>query len=409
MQRLILPCKLDSGHFLITLGKLKNRLISTCVADYTQTHEEVREKQVHDEGIASTRIHILGLGSVGKLIAHSLKGIPSSPPVTLVLHKPYLVDLWKQRGQKIVIKTGKNSHAKRGYEIELVDRTTPQQTRNSRIIHHLIVATNAHATIPAIAAVKDRLRPDSTILLLQAGMGLLEEISEKLFPDPETRPNYMLGVVTHVVFPLGGFQALHTGFGTTALCMLPKGTSTEYWAPASRYLMSTLTRIPVLAAVGFPEVNLKQLQLERLAVNAIVNPLTVLFNCYNGDLLHNFAISNVMHLLISEISLILRSLPELQDLPNVSKRFSPGRLRELVLAVASTTSQNVSSMLRDVKAGRETEIDYINGYILKRARELGLECGMNDIVIQMVKGKQQLLNRQREDYVTFKETNIHRI
>ncbi|KAI9860007.1 MAG: hypothetical protein M1813_006354 [Trichoglossum hirsutum] len=399
MQRSILSYTLDSRHSLIALWKLGGRPFSSCVASREQIHDQDRafaQGQGSGEGIASTRIHILGIGSVGKLIAHSLKGIPSSPPVTLVLHKPYLVDLWERRGQKIVIKTGNDRHAKTGFEIELVGRIP-----SNRIIHHLIVTTKARATIPAIAAVRDRLRPESTILLLQSEMGLLEEINEKLFPDPETRPNYMLGTVTHMVFPLGGFQATHTGFGTTALCMLSKEPSTGYWAPASRYLMSTLTRIPVLAAVGFPELNLKQLQLERLAVNAIINPLTVMFNCYNGDLLHNFAISNVMHLLISEISLILRSLPELRDLPNVNNRFSPNRLRELVLAVASTTSRNVSSMLRDVKAGRETDIGYINGYITKRAKELGLEYGMNDMVIQMVKGKQQLLARQREDHVAF--------
>ncbi|KAH0565184.1 hypothetical protein GP486_001430 [Trichoglossum hirsutum] len=397
MQRSILSSyTFDSGHFFVALRKLGGRPFSSCAARHEQNHGQGRAS---GEGIASTRIHILGIGSIGKLIAHSLKGIPSSPPVTLVLHKPYLADLWERQGQKIVIKTGRDRHAKTGFEVELVGRMT--QPRSSRTIHHLVVTTKAHATIPAIAAVRDRLRPESTILLLQSGMGLLEEINEKLFPDPETRPNYMLGAITHVVFPLGAFQAVHTGFGTTALCMLSKGPSTEHWAPASRYLMSTLTRIPVLAAVGFPELNLKQLQLERLAVNAVIYPLTVMFNCYNGDLLHNFAISNVMHLLISEISLILRSLPELRGLPNVNNRFSPNRLRELVLAVASTMSQNVSSMLRDVKAGRETEIDYINGYIAKRARELGLECGMNDMVIQMVKGKQQLLARQREDYVAF--------
>ncbi|KAH0543763.1 hypothetical protein FGG08_001945 [Glutinoglossum americanum] len=405
MLRLISSHTLDNRNSLITLWKLKTFLFSTCAANHTQAHNQGREICDGQESIASTRIHVLGLGGIGKLIAHSLKGIPSSPPVTLVFHRPDLVDLWTQRGQKIVIKTGTNKHARRGYETELVSSTALQQTPNNRIIHHLVVTTNAHATIPAIKAVKDRLRPESTILLIQTGMGLLEEINEKLFPDPETRPNYMLGVSTHVVFPLGGFQAFHTGFGTTALCMLSKGPPTGYWAPTSRYLMSTLTRIPVLAAVGFPEAVLKQLQLERLAVDAIINPLTLLFNCHNGDLLHNFAISNVMDLLISEVSLILRSLPELRDLPHIHKRFSPGRLRQLVLAVASTTSQNISPMLRLARAGRETEIDYINGYITKRARELGLECGMNTMVIQMAKGKQQLLYRQREDYVAFQEAD----
>ncbi|KAI9779854.1 MAG: hypothetical protein M1839_007167 [Geoglossum umbratile] len=416
-------CVQNGRYSLSVLWKLKDRLLSTCAAaDYTQTYAEDRasgKEQARDESTASMRIHIVGIGGVGKLVAHSLKAMPSPPPVTLVLHKPHLVDLWKERGRGIVIEnqTSRIGYMQRGYDIELVCRPThPPSTSTTAwnggdserqrdrpgkgIIRHLIVATSDPATVAAVASVKDRLCSESTILLLQAGMGLVEEINEKLFPDRETRPNYMLGVTSHKLYPLGGFRAHHTGTGTTALCMLSDGSSTGYWAPTSRYLMSTLTRIPVLAAAGFPEAQLKQMKLERLAVDAVVGPLTTLFNCYSGDLLHNFAINNVIRKLVSEISPILLSLPELRGLPNTNKRFSPRRLSKLILVTLATVSRNVSPMLRDVRAGRETGIDYANGYISRRARELGLKCDFNDMVIEMVKGKQQLLSRQRDDYIS---------
>ena len=36
--------------------------------------------------VRDRRIHVMGLGSVGTFVAHSLKGIPESPPVTLIFH-----------------------------------------------------------------------------------------------------------------------------------------------------------------------------------------------------------------------------------------------------------------------------------------------------------------------------------
>jgi 2-dehydropantoate 2-reductase len=56
-----------------------------------------------------------------------------------------------------------------------------------------------------------------------------------------------------------------------------------------------------------------------------------------------------------------------------------------VLDVAEKTAKNTSSMLQDRRAGRPTEIDYINGYIVRRGKELGVECKVNKKLIELVK------------------------
>src|SRR5579862_3221650 len=197
MPRLAAPCAWNSKHSLGILWKLKGRLLSTCATvNPTQTHaEDQASERAWDESTISTRIHIIGIGGIGQFVAHSLKTIPSPPPVTLIFHKPHLVDLWKERGRGVMIKTEASTIGcmKRGYDIELIYRAThPRSTpaapsnrgepgqqhdnTDKGIINHLIVATRDLATVAAIALVKDRLRPESTILLLQAGMGLVEEI-----------------------------------------------------------------------------------------------------------------------------------------------------------------------------------------------------------------------------------------
>ncbi|KAI7344982.1 hypothetical protein KC336_g22910, partial [Hortaea werneckii] len=197
-------------------------------------------------------------------------------------------------------------------------------------------------------------------------MGVVDEVNKQLFPREEDRPNYVQGIITHgvnvppAVAERDPFYAVHAGHGTIALGLLPRAETKpqdhppnpehddtaaaanspsssasppshrspaqrEAWNTA-RYLLRTLTRTPVLAAVGFPPTELLQQQLEKLAVNSILNPLTALIDARNGAILHNFALTRTMRLMLAETSLVIRSLPELHALPNVNVRLSASRL-----------------------------------------------------------------------------------
>lgn len=157
----------------------------------------------------------------------------------------------------------------------------------------------------------------------------------------------------------------------------------------------------MLAATAFSPPDLLQMQLEKLAVNCVINPLTVLLDARNGAILYNYALTRTMRLLLAEISLVFRSLPELQYIPNVNSRFDPGRLETLVVSVAQRTKDNISSMLADVRAGRNTEIDFINGWVVKRGEEVGVRCTLNYAVGMLVRGKAQMISLEKGEGVPF--------
>jgi 2-dehydropantoate 2-reductase len=404
----------------------------------------------------------MGVGNVGSFIAHALRGIVNPPPVTLIFARWEKLNEWKESPQRLALVTDGDVETRDGFEAEIAipriryhgkevgldiasaDSIGGLQTgeplhlvgESTEPIGSLIICSKAPYVLQGLSSVKHRLHKDSVILFLQNGMGVIQEVNREIFPDPATRPHYMLGINSHGVHmsPNAKFTTVHAGFGTMSLGILPherdrdpsspyipdmKFTATKDQKPVSpdppeqlnsdypppssskfrftpnqRYLLRTLLRTPVLSATSFSPPDLLQMQLDKLAVNCIINPLTVLLDARNGSLLHNYALTRTIRLLLSEISLVIRSLPELQYIPNVSQRFDPGRLETVVIAVAHRTRDNVSSMLADVRHGVITEVDYINGWVVQRGEELGIRCSMNYMLVQMVKGKTLVVERE---------------
>jgi 2-dehydropantoate 2-reductase len=56
-------------------------------------------------------------------------------------------------------------------------------------------------------------------------------------------------------------------------------------------------------------------------------------------------------------------------------------------------------MCADVRAGRRTEVEFINGYVVKRGEEVGVKCVMNYLMMQLVKGKHAMVDRERNEEV----------
>jgi len=207
-----------------------------------------------------------------------------------------------------------------------------------------------------------------------------------------------VGVISHGVKRLEHYAVEHAGFGTIAIGILPRKPAESFQFPSSaRYLLRTVTRTPILAAVPFPPTDLLQQQLDKLAVNCIINPLTAIFDCTNGELLNQFSVTRIMRLLLAEISLVIRSLPELDGVPNKNLRYDPQRLEAMVIVVATRTAKNVSSMLQDVRQHTKTEVDYINGYVVRRGEELGIKCVLNYMLLQMVKARGNMVQQRDDD------------
>jgi len=379
------------------------------------------------KGRLSGRIHILGLGNVGTFVAHSLASRKSPVPVTLLLHHTELYRDWLAVKSCVSINSNGLDDIKTGFDVNVLEGRTwyslphgghgvldsntlcnhnattekdssALSSQDDENIDCLIVTVKAPQTVRALKSVCHRLTPESTVLLLQNGIGTIDELNSEVFPDPCQRPNYMSGIISHGLLRKEPFRVSHTGIGTTMLSPLPSTMPPKSaegkdgdWAPSTKYLLRTLTLTPQLVAVAETPTALLQHQLEKLAMNCVINPLTVLLDCENGELLSKYNVARAMRLLLLEISTVICSLPELQGVPGVNVRFAPERLRYMAIQLANKTAKNTSSMLQDVRNSKKTEIEYLNGYIIRRGEELGIKCVLNYLVKQLVISKSHVL------------------
>jgi 2-dehydropantoate 2-reductase len=122
--------------------------------------------------------------------------------------------------------------------------------------------------------------------------------------------------------------------------------------------------------------NVSSLVWGKLVVSSVINPLTALLRIQNGELLQNSFSRDWMKELASETARVANALGEIlpfQDPEEAAKE------------VAQQTEMNQSSMLQDVLRGAPTEIDAINGAIVRLAELNKLEAPFNKMIWSLVK------------------------
>lgn len=195
-------------------------------------------------------------------------------------------------------------------------------------------------------------------------MGTIEELQSIQQP-------MLMGTITHAARRDGNI-IIHVANGTTHI-----GPAREQDGDYS-YLADILQG--VLPDVAWHN-NIRAEMWRKLAVNCVINPLTALWNCPNGELRHH---TDEINAICEEVAAVIE---------REGYHTSADDLRYYVEQVIDSTAENISSMLQDVRAMRHTEIDYITGYLLKRARVHGLAVPENSRLFEMVKRKESEYER----------------
>ncbi|PKH21336.1 2-dehydropantoate 2-reductase [Enterobacterales bacterium CwR94] len=228
----------------------------------------------------------------------------------------------------------------------------------------LLVTLKAWQVAGAVPALASQLPAECPILLLHNGMGTLYELAD-------IRQPLLQGITTHAARH-DRTLIYHVAHGMTHI---GPGTQTAIDFSA---LAAVLQQ--ALHDVAWHN-DLTNVAWQKLAVNCVINPLTVLHDCPNGGLLDY---PEAVEAVCSEVAQVMMR----QGLP-------ADNLLDYVHAVIRATAENTSSMLQDIQAQRRTEIDYITGYLIRRARGMGINTPENSRLYDIVKRKEHNYEHER--------------
>lgn len=337
------------------------------------------------------RIHILGIGNLGRLFAHGLAKLPQRPPITLVVHRRALLEQWLSSPGIEITRAG---IVERSSDFDVEWWTDEKPALGPLLepgagvgIDNIIVATKASDALPQVDRLRRYLHDSSTVAFVQNGMCKLwppmgNMYNQGRFPDGKG-PSWTACVTTHGVTSVAPFKSIHASPATVSVGPVSLNPSS---GDSAQYLMEQIASAPDLAGRLVSKPELWVLQLEKLVVNAVINPLTACLRCKNGELLvpRGDDLPVIVERLIDEAGSVLRSAvldPSSAEILGggptsasdpftkeaLLRRFSSRSLREMVSNVSYKVRENTSSMLQDVQAGKRTEIRDFNGWLVETA------------------------------------------
>lgn len=302
------------------------------------------------------KVAVVGAGAMGSLFGGYLCAAG---------HEVWLVDTWaehvraiKEEGLHIVEPSGE----------ERVIR--PQAVTDTAAVGPcdlVLVFVKSYHTARVAGALAPLLGAGTVVLTLQNGLGNVDVLAEKV-----PRSLLMAGTTGQGANVLGPGRIHHAGTGETVLGELD-GSVTE-----------RLERlVEVFRAAGLPASASRDVQgliWGKLLVNVAINPLTAILRVRNGQLLEIPEAVDLMKEAVREAVLVAERVGVRLPYPDPWAH---------VEDVTRRTGGNRSSMLQDVEAGRRTEIDVINGAVVREGARVGVPTPVNLVLTRLVRAMER--------------------
>lgn len=363
------------------------------------------------------RIHILGYDPRAYYIAHELAGNPHLDPVKLLVHKRNVMRSWQLEGEQVSVWKGlqRSSRGRGRAEAEWIGRGRTEPSNEH--IDQLIVTLACGVTKNALENIVHRIDNRTTLCLVQDGLGVVEHLNATLFPDPTTRPHYVLG---HMAASLGYNKKWFFGAklrepGKLYLHAVEKGIDLgpifKFHPPVERrshatQFLRTLVTTPGLHAGGYDLENWLIKKLPALVFNSVIEPMAVILDTSYDTLPRNEHAIRLADELLDELFNVIMALPELTNSSKVVRHCGLGELRKKTIRRLWEKGSMQSNMLSRVRAGQWVDIDYLNGYFVRRARELGIKVPQNEMVVDVVKARITERREEMNNMIPFESDTV---
>jgi 2-dehydropantoate 2-reductase len=227
----------------------------------------------------------------------------------------------------------------------------------------VILLPKSRQTQEAARSARCLFGPETVGLTVQNGLGNPEAIEAVVGEG-----RILAGVTLNASTYLGPGRMLYAGRGETVIGEMRGGPS-----PRAERIAAAFNKAGLSTKVSAEVWNDVW---GKLLVNAGVNPLTAITRLANGVMMDHGAAREIMKGLVEEGKRV--ALAKGIRLPYTD---AVKKVEDACIA----TSPNHSSMLQDVLAQRETEVDFINGAIVREGERLGVDTPVNRTITNLVK------------------------
>jgi 2-dehydropantoate 2-reductase len=316
-------------------------------------------------------IEIIGGGSLGLLLAGRLAAAEGGGSLTLVVRTARQAEAVSRVGIMVQEQDGKPLHTKDAECLDFAAYSSRQHQAGNGADWIILALKQKDFSPQVVEAVRRQASQHTRVCCLQNGMGHLEKLRAVF-----NGTRLYTAVTTEGAMRVSDTEVRHTGSGSTRIGAADEGELLT--RPHAEMLAATLKRAGFRADVSD---HIQMDVWDKLIMNCVINPLTALLDIRNGQLLEQPRCLELMRSLYEEAETVAAAAgygrPE-------------GFRWERLVEVCRATAGNRSSMLQDLSAGRVTELEYLNGSLLREAERYALKLPFHETVYRLVLAKEAL-------------------
>jgi 2-dehydropantoate 2-reductase len=307
------------------------------------------------------KIAIVGPGAIGCLFAGLLGR--AGHEVWLVDHNPSRARQLAKRGVYVSGLSG---------EFHTPVRATlkPEEVGGAELA---LIAVKSYDTAEAAQAALRALAPTGSALTVQNGLGNIELLQQVLGAD-----RVLAGSTAQGATLVAPGQVHHAGLGPTVIGE-PGGAISE-----------RLLAVEMAFAAGGIQTeltaDLPSVLWAKLASNAGINPVATLAQVRNGGIMESAHLRQALGLAVSEAVQVAEGLGirlPYQDMVAHTEE------------VCQRTASNVNSMLQDVRRQRRTEVEAINGAVVRHGAAQGVPTPTNALLAALIRGVEETYSARK--------------
>ena len=294
-------------------------------------------------------VAVLGAGAVGCYFGGMLAR--AGHAVTLI-GRPAHVEVFRREGLRFEAKTFDE-------RVKVMADTEPSGVKGASLVLFCVKSTDTEA---AAAQIAPHLAPGAIVVNLQNGVDNTERIQARV-------PNPVIPAVVYVATEMAGPGHLkHHGRGDLVI-----------GATDSKVTPAMLAHVKALfEPAGVPVVVSDNVAAElwmKLVVNCAYNAISAIAQLPYGEMVKGTGIPETMRDVIAETLAVAKAKGVVM----------PADTLERVMKIAGAMPAQYSSTAQDLARAKRTEIDHLNGYVMRAGESLGVPVPVSRALFALVR------------------------